>query len=579
MFGEFELQELSLNIKRNREKVENFLSNNGLRFEEMDIYCAFFDSNDAIVAGGGVKDDVLKCIAVDNDAKSNSLSNAIISRLRQIANENGFPHTRVFTKPENLNIFESLGYRLIGSSPYAILLESNSRGISDYVDKLKDLYIEGYNGIIVMNCNPLTEGHKYLINEARKKVDNLYIIPLPESNSEFSFEERFGMLKEFSNKFQNVIVCPSSDYLISNITFPSYFLKKISDATDSQINMDINIFVNHIAPAIGCKVRFVGSEPTDLLTARYNELLKDILPSYNIRLEVLERKETSPGNAISASKIRNAVEAIDLKHILSMISIESLPYLLAHLAIKILRTELNLTPKPGLVDLNNSGSHKDMNYSLMSESIESLKEGFIEIGRLGCNCNLPSAKEIIKIGKKIEGEMLRHTGNINTYKGAVFSLGLALITMNYLLYNKKEITVPDIMKIISELTSEMTQDKASNGGRIIEKFAIKGALQHAKSGYEIVFNDFLPYLKSIDADEYKYHKLLLRIMERLDDTNVFHRAGKDGSDYVKQASRECLQNFSIERLDSLDEKFIRKNISPGGAADMFSLTLFFNSFI
>ena len=145
-----------------RRQVEDFLGSNGLRLGEVDLYLAVLSADGAILAGGGLQRDILKCLAVSAEARSLGLSVPLISRLLSVASERGYTNVKVFTKPENLSVFESLGFKLLASAPKAILLE-NGRGLADYCAYLR---AHPAPGVIIMNANPLTLGHRYLIEQA-----------------------------------------------------------------------------------------------------------------------------------------------------------------------------------------------------------------------------------------------------------------------------------------------------------------------------------------------------------------------------------------------------------------------------
>ena len=145
------------------------------------------------------------------------------------------------------------------------------------------------SGIIIMNCNPFTLGHRYLIEQAAQQVDTLYILVVREDCSMFGYDERKAMIVRGVAHINNVVVCDGSEYSISATTFPTYFLKSLSDASDTQMTLDIDLYRRHIAPALGATVRFVGTEPDDPLTRRYNELMKSMLPLLKILLMLWQR--------------------------------------------------------------------------------------------------------------------------------------------------------------------------------------------------------------------------------------------------------------------------------------------------
>ena len=189
MFGDFEIRELPLSLTATKKKVESFLLSQGLRMENLDRYFGIFDMNDTLVGGGGLQGNVVKCIALSESTRNESLTNPLMSRIREAAMADGHYDLFLFTKPENQRIFESLAFHTVGKADKALLLESNPRGISGYCKKLSGILPqskESRNGVIVMNCNPLTKGHLFLIEAAAKQVDFLFIIPVMEGDSEYS---------------------------------------------------------------------------------------------------------------------------------------------------------------------------------------------------------------------------------------------------------------------------------------------------------------------------------------------------------------------------------------------------------
>ena len=162
-------------------------------------------------------------------------------------------------------------------------------------------------GSIVMNCNPFTYGHRYLIKEALKTVDYLFIFVVEEDRSLFSFEERFSMIKMGTEDLSNVIVAPSGQLILSQTTFPEYFVKVADEDIVQNVEYDITLFAEQIAPRLNITYRFVGEEPEDEVTNEYNLAMKRILPSHGIRLVEIPRKENGK-RIISASRARNYLE-------------------------------------------------------------------------------------------------------------------------------------------------------------------------------------------------------------------------------------------------------------------------------
>ena len=409
-FERIDIQELPLCVPSVRRQVEDFLGRNGLRLEEVDLYQAALSPEGEILAGGGLARDVVKCIAVSPAARSLGLTNPLISSLISVAASRGYTNVKVFTKPENRAVFESLGFRLLAEAPRAILME-NGRGLEDYCAYLRK---HPASGVIVMNANPFTLGHRYLVEQAGHPV----IIPVKEDASRFPYSERLEMIRRGCEGLADVV--EGSDYQISAATFPTYFLKDLSDAAETQMRLDIDLFGRHIAPALGASVRFVGSEPTDPLTARYNALMKELLPAYGIEVMEVSRLEDAGGQIVSASRVRAALDEGRYSSAAVLTPPSTWPYLLADLAGRALRLELDTPLKPGLVGPDSCGAHADMDYALMRRGIDAIRPFFPRMAMAG------SPEELRQLGIDAEAAMLAATGGVNTHRGAIFALGLAL---------------------------------------------------------------------------------------------------------------------------------------------------------
>lgn len=582
------ISEAPLSLNSVRRRVEAFLSANGLRLAQLDRYVVVTrdEDGDEILAGGGLDGNVIKCVAVSESARSEGLMNILVSRLIVIAREEGLDSVKAFTKPENEGIFKSLGFTLLASSQKAILMENGSGGLPEYRKYLESLARPGRNGAIVMNANPFTKGHRYLVEQAASLVDNLYVIVVREDRSRFPYVERKAMIEAGCTGLDNVVVCEGSDYAISAATFPTYFLKKLDDATDTQIALDLDLFVNHIAQPLGVTVRFAGSEPEDALTRRYNELMAEILPGTSVavvrqawrpidfvEIPRLEQK----GKPLSATALRLALDEGGFKEAMEYIPESSIPYLVADLAERALRLELDTTPKPGLVDRQDNGAHKDMDYALMSKSISALRPYLTRLA-------LDSAKDIdpakIKeIGIEAEKAMLKATGGVNTHKGALFCIGLSVVAASYLACSTGAVEAYSFKELVSRAASEIPSAQGTHGAEAKRSFKAVGALENARAAYPELFADWLPYYRSREGDPFCCHKTLLHIMTTLDDTNILHRRGAEGLAHAEAEAARLLEDFSESGLSSLNKDFIRENISPGGSADMLSLTIFINSII
>lgn len=423
-----------------------------------------------------------------------------------------------------------------------------------------------------MNCNPFTLGHRYLIEQAAKQVERLFVMVVREDCSLFAYAERKAMVEQGVAHLENVTVIDGSEYAISQATFPTYFLKRLDDAANTQMLLDLDLFRRHIAPALGATVRFVGTEPTDQLTRRYNELMHEVLTDVR-EISRLEKE----GNAVSASRVRKAMEQGDMSTIRQLVPPTTLPYIIAHLATRALQAELDTTPKPGLVDKDNNGAHRDMDYALMQRSIDTLHPYFVKLALLGCTDALPTHTSIRDIGIEAEKAMLSATNGVNTHKGALFSMGLAVVAAAH------EKDTDSLQTTIKALAASFPDTNGTHGSKakLLSKgtTAIKGALDNAREGYEMLFAEWLPFYieRRKEHDAHTLHKTLLRIMCDLDDTNVIYRTDLATAEEVKQEARALLDNFSEAALKDMDRHYTTRNISPGGAADMLSLTIFIGS--
>lgn len=610
--------ELHPTIPRQRRQIEMFLQTNGLRYDDVDYYAAIVDeSSDEMIAGGGLKGSVIKCVAVADGHKGEAVANVIVSHLIAKANAEGCQCVKLYTKPDNRQLFESLSFRLIAESPNAILMETGVGGIEKYSDELRvkseELRVKNEElkndesvvlnarkpiGVIVMNANPFTLGHRFLVEQSSELVERLYVVVVREDCSMFSYNERKAMVSQGVRDIGNVVVVDGSDYAVSAATFPTYFLKQLSDATDTQIILDLDLYRRRIAPALGATIRFFGSEPTDPLTRRYNELMHQQLGEEHVH--EIQRKQQE-GSAISASRVRKAMMEGCIWDAIQLVPPTTIPYIIGHLASMALQAELDTTPKPGLVDRNDNGAHRDMDHALMQRSIQALHPYFVRLAQLGFNGKQPCHDEIVNIGIEAEREMFKATGGVNTHKGALFSIGLAAValagesfcritqaegcgTMAYNDVNSKQIQ--SLSNSIASLARLFPDTNGTHGSKAKANNILKGALDNAREGYTQLFKAWLPFYidRIAEGDNYALHKTLLRIMCDLDDTNIVYRTSMETMQEVKTEARQMLDtsrnivNFEAA-LQAMNTDYIHRNISPGGSADMLSLVVFLSCIV
>ena len=558
-YRNLDITELPLSSEFFREKVSRFLEASGLRVDALDTYYAVQNPAGDILAGAGISGDIIKCVAVAEEARSEGLLTPLVSRIIQDASLHGIHNLKVFTKPQYRALFESLGFRMLAQAPLAVLLE-NGRGLAAYCEYLRSMRRSGRSGVVVMNANPFTLGHRYLLSKALEQVDTLYVIPVKEDVSMFPYAERKAMI-EAAGLGDRVVVPEGSSYTISAATFPTYFLKDLSAASEEQMRLDLDLFANHIVPALGAAVRFVGSEPSDSLTARYNTLMKELLPVEVVEIERLKIQ----GGYVSASKVRAYLNNGMFEKASAQVPETSRPYLLAELAERALRMELETPLKPGLVCPESAGAHKDMDYSVMLKGIAAIRPFFAPM------VSAPNADDLRRLGIEAEEAMLAATGGVNTHRGAIYSFGLVLNAV------AREMQGVDKQAFIQNACSKNAESILNNTLKDSKMHftGTRGAREIAFTGYRQLFEDWLPFYRK----ERNIGRLLIYIISSLDDTCIIHRAGEKRALEVRREAEQLLNNYTEDNLRRMCERFREENISPGGAADMLALTIFIDSVI
>lgn len=316
------------------EKLVVFLKKMELEYEEgIEYTVVLSDENDNILGTGSVEQNVIKCVAVAKDAQGLGISATILSNLIQYEFSQGRTNLFVYTKPSNRDMFESLGFYTVLMTEEVLFMENRKRGFEEFMERLvaetpkEALDKNATIGAIVANCNPFTFGHRYLIEEALKECDYVHLFILTDKRSFFSAEDRFQMVKEGVSDLERLILHRASDFIISAATFPTYFMKEQIQAQKANCRLDLELFGRRIAPGLHITKRFVGTEPTCLLTGSYNEEMKLILPNHGVKVTEIERKAMQE-EAVSASKVRALLNSGDYEKIKKLVPETTLNYLL-----------------------------------------------------------------------------------------------------------------------------------------------------------------------------------------------------------------------------------------------------------
>lgn len=255
--------------------------------------------------------------------------------------------------------------------------------------------------------------------------------------------------------------------------------------------------------------------------------------------------------------------------------------------------EVSVTIKPGLVDKFSNGSHTDMCFDTFIKSAAALEPYFKEcflIGERTKKSEPHTAFLLLKsAGIEAEKEMYKATNGVNTHKGAIYSLGLICGAIGRLY--SAEVSTFDIDKILScaaELCEKSAQADLENasgktaGERLYKELKIMGIRGQAASGFPDVKNIGLPaFEKALSEGKNKNDAAivcLLNLIASVEDTNLYKRGGKEGVEFARTCAKNILkEGISEEKLVEMDRGFIKRNLSPGGSADLLALTLFLHS--
>jgi len=322
--------ELTTRLSGRKKQVwQDFLTHAGLTPDTDVESSVLIWDQETLIATGSRQGNLLKCIAVDPFHQGEGLTGTLLTQLRQDAFQQGYRHLFLYTKPKNKAMFTSLFFYPVAQTEQVLLMENKKNGITTFLDSLPVPVTVGTIGAAVMNCNPFTLGHRYLIESAAKECDHLYVFVLSEDRSFFPAKDRMEMVQLGTKDIPNVTVLPTGPYLISSATFPTYFLKEREKAGEIQCQLDIQIFANHYAPKFGISRRYVGTEPLSPMTAQYNEALKRHLPGKGITLLELPRLETNSA-PVSASAVRAHIESNNRTALKHLLPDSTYQYLLTH---------------------------------------------------------------------------------------------------------------------------------------------------------------------------------------------------------------------------------------------------------
>lgn len=290
-------------------QVDELLAKEAIKRDaNLDYTCGIFNAAGDLIATGSYFKNTLRCLAIDSRYQGYGLTNKIVTHLITEQHELGNDHIFLYTKSQYQQIFQDLGFHtIVHIQNQIVFMENKSDGFTRYLEGLKDQQVTGQRvAAIIMNANPFTLGHQFLVETAASQQDRVHLFVVREDVSEFPFVVRKRLIEQGVAHLTNVSVHDTNSYLISSATFPSYFQKDDDDVIRSQINVEAEIFTR-VAKHLGITTRYVGSEPYSHVTALYNEGLKQTLESNGITIVEILRKSIDDG-FISASKVRKTIK-------------------------------------------------------------------------------------------------------------------------------------------------------------------------------------------------------------------------------------------------------------------------------
>ncbi len=318
--------------KKTFEEWSELLAVNGLSNKEPLTYTIGIYDKEKLIATISLDHNIIKCASIHPDYQADNLLGTLVTQILEIARSQEYRHVFVYTKIESRKYFQSLGFKEIISQDALSFMELGSPDFNDYLNELKQVVDPNItdNAAIVMNANPFTKGHQYLISYAAQRHERVYVFVLSENRSEIPTNDRVEMVRRGVQIFENVNVLPTRNYIVSQATFPTYFLKDKAELSiaHTHAQLDARLFSEFIAPTLNIQTRYVGEEPYSPVTEVYNQSMEKVFQD-KIHLEIIPRLNFDE-EAISATKVRQAIKENNLERIRDMVPITTFDYLIEH---------------------------------------------------------------------------------------------------------------------------------------------------------------------------------------------------------------------------------------------------------
>ena len=324
--SEYTLTQVFPGDKTTLAQIDALLQREGIRRDaNLDYICALLDEEYCVIGTGSCFGNTLRCFAVSSDHQGEGLLNQIITHLIEVQCARGNLHLFLYTKVNSARFFGDLGfYEIARVEDTLVFMENRRDGFGSYLRTLEKTKTAGRSAALVMNANPFTLGHQYLVETAAAACDTLHLFVVSEDASLVPFAVRKKLVAEGVKHLPNVVLHDSGPYIISNATFPSYFLKDEAAVIDGHARLDLAVFTK-IAKALNITARYVGEEPTSQVTGLYNAIMAEQLPKAGIACVIVPRKQAD-GRAISASTVRQCLQSGDWAALAKLVPQTTLDY-------------------------------------------------------------------------------------------------------------------------------------------------------------------------------------------------------------------------------------------------------------
>lgn len=315
-----------------QQKLLELLDQEGIRLDASIEYTIGVYQGEQLLATGSFYRNTLRCLAVHKDHQGLGLMNKVVSHLQEVLFQRGCHHQFLYTKYEYGRLFKDLGFYEIASvEGLVVFMENRPDGIERYKQALaaKKTSASDRVAAIVMNANPFTKGHQYLVERTAMENEVVHLFVVSEEASIIPYEIRYELIKQGVAHLSNVILHGAGVYMVSRATFPSYFLKDEAEVVKAHAKLDLEIFLKHVVPTLGITCRYVGDEPYCDVTRTYIETMKTVLEANGVGCEIIHRLEADPESgltlgedhcsAISASMVRTCIRENRLEAIKAIV--------------------------------------------------------------------------------------------------------------------------------------------------------------------------------------------------------------------------------------------------------------------